>query len=135
MEPEKIKLVQDSFAQVRPIADDAAALFYKRLFEIDPELKALFSGDMKEQGQKLMKMLGMATNQLNDLDNLLPIVQSLGKRHVDYGVKEEDYDKVGAALLWTLEQGLGDGFTPQCRKAWTETYNLLATTMIDAARH
>ncbi len=135
MEPEKIKLVQDSFAQVRPIADDAAALFYKRLFEIDPELKALFSGDMKEQGQKLMKMLGMATNQLNDLDNLLPIVQSLGKRHVDYGVKEEDYDKVGAALLWTLEQGLGDGFTPQCREAWTETYNLLATTMIDAARH
>ena len=134
MDPEKIELVQNSFAKVKPISDQAAAMFYDRLFELDPNLKPLFKGDMKEQGEKLMKMLGMATNSLNDLDNLLPIVQSLGRRHVDYGVKEAHYDTVGAALLWTLEQGLGDAFTPRCRQAWEETYTTLATTMIDAAR-
>lgn len=134
MNDTQISLVQDSFAKVVPIADNAAALFYHRLFELDPELRPLFRGNMEEQGKKLMKMIGMAVNSLGRLEEIVPAVQSLGERHVDYGVKDQDYDTVGRALLWTLEQGLGKAFTPECQVAWTETYTLLANTMKDAAR-
>lgn len=133
MTAEKIALVQDSFAKVEPIADQAAALFYQKLFELDPALKPLFTSDMTEQGEKLMKMIGVAVRGLTRLESIVPAVQQLGERHVGYGVKEADYDTVGAALLWTLEQGLGDAFTPECKEAWTDTYVLLATTMKDAA--
>lgn len=133
MTPQQIELVQSSFAKVAPAADDVAVIFYNRLFELDPDLRPLFKGDMQEQGAKLMKMIGMAVNSLNDLGSIVPAVQNLGKRHVDYGVKDADYDTVGAALLWTLEQGLGDDFTPECKEAWTLTYTTLADTMKAAA--
>ena len=133
MEQSKIDAVQGSFAKVEPIADTAAELFYGKLFELDPALKPLFKGDMKEQGAKLMRMIGIAMRGLTDLEAIVPAVQNLGARHVDYGVKDKDYDTVGAALLWTLGQGLGDDFTPEVEAAWTEVYTLLATTMKDAA--
>jgi hemoglobin-like flavoprotein len=133
MTPEQIKLVQESFNKVVPISEKAAELFYGKLFELDPEIKPLFKGDMKEQGRKLMSIIGTAVNSLNDLPAIVPAVQDLGKRHVDYGVTDEHYDTVGAALLWTLEQGLGDAFTPETRVAWTEVYGVLASTMKDAA--
>ena len=111
----------------------AAELFYGRLFELDPELRPLFKGDMAKQGDKLMTTLAIAVRGLTNLDSIVPVVQQLGARHVGYGVKEKDYDTVGAALLWTLGQGLGDDFTPDVEAAWAEVYGLLATTMKDAA--
>ncbi|MBZ2170047.1 globin family protein [Marinobacter sp. F4216] len=134
MNAQQITLVQESFAKVAPIADQAAAMFYSKLFEMDPQLKPLFKGDMTEQGQKLMKMIGVAVNSLGRLDDIVPAVQQLGVRHVGYGVKDADYDTVGGALLWTLEQGLGDDFTPECKEAWTQTYTVLASTMKDSAK-
>ena len=128
-----IALVQDSFADVTVIADDAAALFYRRLFEIDPALKAMFKGDMAEQRRKLMQMLSVAVKGLNHIDRLIPVVEDLGRRHVHYGVEEHHYDTVGNALLWTLEKGLGDRFTPEVREAWATVYGLLASTMARAA--
>ncbi|SDX43337.1 globin family protein [Marinobacter mobilis] len=133
MNEQQIALVQQSFAKVAPIADQAAAMFYQKLFELDPSLKPLFKGSMEEQGKKLMKMIGLAVNSLGRLDDLVPAVQSLGERHNNYGVKDGDYDTVGNALIWTLEQGLGDDFTPDCKDAWVKTYTLLAGTMKDAA--
>lgn len=133
MTPDQIELVRTSFSAVEPIADDAAALFYGRLFEIAPETEALFSGDMAEQGKKLMTTLGVVVKKLDDLDDLLPTVNKLAERHVGYGVTAGHYDAVGAALLWTLGQGLGDAFTPDTEAAWTTAYTLLAGAMIAAA--
>jgi hemoglobin-like flavoprotein len=127
-------LVQESFARIAPIADDAAALFYRRLFEIDPSLRQMFRGDMTEQRKKLMQMLTAAVKGLDRLDQLVPVVQELGRRHAAYGVADAHYDTVGSALLWTLETGLGALFTPETREAWATVYGLLATTMRDAAR-
>lgn len=127
-------LVQDSFLDIATIADDAAVLFYQRLFELDPSLRPLFRGDMAEQRKKLMQMLTAAVKGLDRLEQLVPVVQDLGRRHARYGVREQHYETVGAALLWTLEAGLGRGFTPEVRGAWTAVYTLLATTMMDAAR-
>ena len=127
-------LVQDSFATIAPIADDAAALFYRRLFEIDPSLEPMFRGDMKEQRKKLMQMLTAAVKGLDRLEQLVPVVQDLGRRHAYYGVADAHYDTVGEALLWTLEKGLGAAFTPETREAWATVYGLLATVMKEAAR-
>ena len=127
-------LVQESFAVIAPIADDAAVLFYRRLFEIDPSLQGMFRGDMAEQRKKLMQMLTAAVKGLDRLDQLVPVVQELGRRHAAYGVLDAHYDTVGGALLWTLEMGLGAGFTPETREAWATVYGLLATTMKEAAR-
>ena len=129
----QIELVQETFAEVVPIADQAAALFYGRLFEIAPEVQPLFTGDMAEQGRKLMTTLGVVTRGLDDLGELLPVAGKLAERHVGYGVRPEHYEPVGAALLWTLGQGLGDAFTPEVEVAWTITYTALAAAMIDAA--
>jgi hemoglobin-like flavoprotein len=126
-------LVQQSFATVLPIADAAAGLFYARLFTLDPSLRAMFPGNMQEQGRKLMQMLKVAVAGLDHLDRLVPAVQALGQRHGAYGVLPEHYETVGEALIWTLEQGLGPEFTPETRAAWTEVYLLLATTMQTAA--
>ena len=126
-------LVQGSWAKVAPISEDAAKLFYAKLFELDPEVKPLFKTDLKSQGEKLMKMLGMAVNGLNNLDRLVPIVQDLGKRHKNYGVLPKHYDTVAAALLDTLEKGLGDDFTPETKQAWVAVYTVLSTTMVTAA--
>lgn len=130
---EQKKLVQETWQMVVPIAETAAELFYERLFQIDPELKMLFKHtDMKEQKLKLLQMLGMAVKGLDNLDQLIPAVENLGRRHVGYGVKDSHYDTVGDALLWTLEKGLGEDFTPEVLDAWTQTYITLATVMKSA---
>lgn len=133
METKTIELVQGTFGKVAPIADQAAEIFYGKLFEKDPSLKPMFKGDMKDQGKKLMSMIGTAVTGLNNLEAIVPAVQNLGKGHVTYGVQNKDYDTVGAALLETLDVGLGEEFTPEVKEAWTEVYTVLATTMKDAA--
>ena len=133
MSPDQVALVKDSFSKVAPIAEVAAELFYDRLFTLDPSLRPLFSGDMKEQGRKLMQTIAVVVGSLDRLETIVPAVQALGRRHVNYGVQEQHYDTVAAALLWTLEQGLGEAFTPQVCDAWTTAYVLLATTMKQAA--
>lgn len=116
-----------------PISDAAADLFYGKLFELNPGLKPLFKGDMKEQGYRLMMMINTAVASLDNLDNIVPAVQKLGKRHVDYGVIEEDYDTVGIALIWTLSKGLGEAFTDEVEDAWRTVLTLLSTIMKEAA--
>jgi hemoglobin-like flavoprotein len=133
MTPEDIAVVQESFQKVASIADEAAEIFYRHLFSLDPQLKRLFPADMQTQGRKLMQMIGLAVYGLNSPEVLIPTVQALGRRHVAYGVEAKDYETVGKALILTLEQGLGTDFTPQVREAWLATYQLLAQTMKQAA--
>ena len=133
MTPEQVGLIKESWAQVLPISDKAAELFYGKLFELDPDIKPLFKGDMEEQGKKLMKMINTAVNGLDRLDEIVPAVQQLGARHIAYGVKDEHYDTVGSALLWTLGAGLGDAFTEDTKEAWATVYGVLADTMKAAA--
>ena len=133
MTRQELDLVQSSWAQVRPISAQAAELFYRRLFDIEPQMKDLFKGDMRVQGQRLMDMIDIAVNDLDRWDQLVPALEALGRRHVGYGVKDTDYDAVAAALLWTLEQGLGPAFTEEVRLAWINTYTRLADTMKRAA--
>lgn len=134
MTPEQIALVQTSFERVAPNAEAVAALFYDRLFVLDPEARRLFKGDMREQGRKLMAMLALVVRGLTRLDQLVPAVEGLGRRHATYGVQDSQYATVGSALLWTLEQGLGPDFTPETREAWATAYGVLATTMQEATR-
>ncbi|MEO7727225.1 MAG: globin family protein [Burkholderiales bacterium] len=133
MTPQQIGLVQATWQQVLPIRETAAELFYSRLFAQDPALKSLFKGDLKEQGKKLMSMIGTAVISLNELNTIVPAVQALGRRHAGYGVRPHDYSTVGAALLWTLEQELGTACTAEVKQAWTDVYGVLATTMRQAA--
>ena len=131
---EQKELVRSTWAMVAPISEDAARLFYNRLFEVDPSTMALFNHtNMAEQGKKLMQMIQVVVASLDNLERVRTAVEHLGRRHVEYGVKEEHYDSVGTALLWTLEQGLGEQFTAEAKEAWSETYGLLATIMKDAA--
>jgi hemoglobin-like flavoprotein len=132
MTPETIALVQGSFRQVVPIAGTAADLFYDRLFETAPELRPLFPSDLAEQKRKLVQMLAIAVSGLADLDMIEPALRDLGRRHRGYGVTPAHYDAVGAALLWTLAQGLGEAFTPEVEAAWGETYALLSGLMVGA---
>ena len=131
--PRQVELVQTTWEKCVPIADQAAALFYGKLFELDPALKPMFKTDIKEQGRKLMQMITAAVRGLSDLNRLVPVVQDLGRRHVGYGVKDQHYDTVGTALLWTLDKGLGEAFTAEVKEAWTAVYTVLATTMKNAA--
>lgn len=133
MTPPQTQLIRQSFALVAPIADTAAALFYKRLFELDPALRPMFPPSLEAQGKKLMQMIGAAVGQLDKPQVLIPVLQNLGRRHVGYGVEDRHYDTVGTALLWTLEQGLGAAFTSDVRSAWTNLYGVIATTMKNAA--
>ncbi|MFZ0608477.1 MAG: globin family protein [Xanthobacteraceae bacterium] len=133
MTPDQIKAVQQSFAKVAPISEQAAALFYGRLFEIAPAVKPLFRGDMKEQGRKLMATLAVVVGGLSNLETILPAASALAKRHVGYGVSAAHYAPVGEALLWTLERGLGSDWTPQLAAAWSTAYGILSTYMIDEA--
>lgn len=134
MSPEQIGLVRSTWEQVVPIADAAARLFYQRLFEAEPELRHLFAGtDMEQQRRKLMQVLSVAVGALDRLEALRPALEELGRRHVGYGVQDRHYDLVGGALLWTLEQGLGDGYTASVRDAWTAAYSTLASIMRAAA--
>ena len=132
MNLQQIQLVQESFEHVKPITDIAADIFYGRLFELDPALRPYFKGDMAEQKAKLMTTLAFAVAALKQPERLLPAVRQLGRRHAGYGVQIEHYQTVGAALLWTLGQGLGDEFTPAVEEAWTAAYTLLAATMQEA---
>lgn len=134
METSQIALVQGTFKQVLPIKDVAADLFYKRLFEIEPSARALFTGDIKEQGVKLMAALAVVVAGLTAIEVIVPTVQDLAVRHVGYGVEDEYYDKVGEALIWTLEQGLGDAFADEARDAWLAAYTTLAGVMVEAAQ-
>lgn len=133
MTPEQVNLVQQSFAKVAPISETAAVLFYDRLFEIAPTVRAMFPADMTEQRKKLMAMLAAVVNGLANLDSILPAASALAKRHVAYGAKPEHYPVVGSALLWTLEKGLGDAWTPEVADAWTAAYGTLSGYMISEA--
>jgi nitric oxide dioxygenase len=133
MNPTQIKLVQESFAKVVPISEQAAVLFYDRLFEIAPAVKAMFPADMTEQRKKLMMMLAAVVNGLGNLESILPAASALARRHVGYGAKAEHYPVVGAALLWTLEKGLADGWTPEVANAWKAAYGTLSGFMISEA--
>jgi hemoglobin-like flavoprotein len=133
MTPEQIELVQQSFRSVLPIRDAAAAIFYRRLFELDPALRRMFPADLSTQGSKLMTSLGFVVQGLANPERIVPAVQGLARRHVGYGVQESHYATVGQALLGTLAEGLGDAFTPQLRDAWAAAYALLSGVMIAAA--
>jgi nitric oxide dioxygenase len=133
MTPEQIKLVQDSFAKVVPIADQAAVIFYDRLFEVAPSVRAMFPADMTEQRRKLMATLGVVVNGLSNLESILPAASALATRHVAYGARPEHYPVVGSALLWTLEQGLGKDWTPEVAAAWKAAYGTLSTFMVSEA--
>jgi nitric oxide dioxygenase len=131
--PQQAQLVKQSFAKIAPIAEQAADLFYGRLFDIAPQLRPLFKGDIKAQGRKLMSTIALAVGSLQNLPELVPIVQDLGRRHTGYGVKDEHYDIVAEVLLWTLDKGLGAEFTPDVKEAWISVYTTLAETMKNAA--
>lgn len=129
----QINLVRTSFEKIERVSEEAAVLFYAKLFELDPSLRPLFKTGIREQGQKLMEMLELAVKGLDQLDELIPAVRELGARHADYGVKDDHYETVKTALLWTFEKALDTDFTAEMRAAWAEVYNLLAETMKDAA--
>jgi hemoglobin-like flavoprotein len=133
MTPDQVQLVQQSFSKVVPIADQAAVLFYDRLFETAPQVKAMFPVDLSEQRKKLMATLAVVVNGLGNLESILPAASALARRHVAYGAKAEHYPVVGAALLWTLEKGLGEGWTPKVADAWTSAYGTLSGFMIAEA--
>ena len=133
MTPDQIKLVQESFAKVAPISEQAAVLFYDRLFEVAPSVRALFPDDMTHQRKKLMATLAVVVGGLSNLEQILPAASALATRHVSYGAKPEHYPVVGGALLWTLEKGLGDAWTPDVAQAWIAAYGTLSGFMISEA--
>jgi hemoglobin-like flavoprotein len=133
MTPQQVALVRQSFAKVVPIGGQASTLFYDRLFTIDPSTRPLFRGDMKSQGAKLMAAIGAVVKSLDRIEVMLDEIRALARRHDRYGVRDEHYASVGAALLWTLEQGLGSDFTPEVREAWATAYGVLSSIMIEAA--
>ena len=133
MTPQQIALVRSSFAELSPIADSAAKLFYSRLFELDPSLRPLFRNSLDAQGSKLMNMIAGAVCLLDQPEKLMPVVRNLGRRHTGYGVEGRHYETVGSALLWTLEKGLGAAFTPEVENAWIAVYGVLADNMKMAA--
>ena len=133
MTPDQVAIVQQSFAKVAPIADQAALMFYDRLFEIAPAVKSLFPSDMAEQRRKLMATLVIVVNGLSNLETILPAASALATRHVAYGARPEHYPVVGSALLWTLEKGLGEDWTKEVADAWTAAYALLSVFMINQA--
>jgi hemoglobin-like flavoprotein len=133
MNSTQVKLVQESFSKVVPISEAAAVIFYDRLFEVAPSVKAMFPDDMTQQRKKLMMMLAAVVNGLGNLQSILPAASALAKRHVNYGAKPEHYPVVGGALLWTLEKGLGEAWTSDVADAWTTAYGTLSGYMISEA--
>ncbi len=135
MTPEQKQIVRQTWALVVPIADNAADLFYDRLFMLDPDLRTLFQGvDLASQKKKLLQALAMTVASLENLDSLAPQLSELGRRHAGYGVVDTHYETVGGALLWTLEQGLQDAWTPKAQEAWTSAYGIVSETMLIGAR-
>jgi hemoglobin-like flavoprotein len=133
MTSQQIALVQTSFQSVQPILDAAAGLFYDRLFDLDPTLRPLFRTPHEQQSRMLAQALTIVVKSLDRPEAIKPAVEALGRRHTGYGVRDEHYATVGAALLWTLEQGLGPAFTPAVRDAWSAAYGWIASTMQQAA--
>ena len=133
MNPAQIKLVQESFAKVAPISEQAAVIFYDRLFELAPQVRAMFPNDMTEQRKKLMATLAVVVNGFTNLEAVLPAASALAKRHVAYGARPAHYPVVGGALLWMLEKGLGEAWTPDVAAAWTAAYGVLSSYMISEA--
>lgn len=133
MTPDQVSLVQDSFAKVAPISEQAAVIFYDRLFEVAPAVRLMFPADMTLQRKKLMATLAVVVNGLGDLQSILPAASALAIRHVSYGAKAEHYPVVGAVLLWTLEKGLGEAWTPDVAAAWSAAYGTLSGFMISKA--
>jgi hemoglobin-like flavoprotein len=134
MSPEHKQLLKTTWAKVAPISDVAASLFYERLFVLDPSLQRMFANtEMKEQRRKLMQAIAAVINGVDNLDSLVPALQNLGRNHGRYGVMDRHYETVGAALLWTLEQGLKEAWTPAAKSAWTAAYTTVATVMRNAA--
>jgi hemoglobin-like flavoprotein len=133
MTPEQISLVQRSWSQVLPLADEAAALFYGRLFLLDATLRPLFKSDLEHQGRKLTQTITTVVRSLDRLERVAPAIAALGRRHTGYGVLDRHYDTVGEALLWTLEQGLGAAWSAELAAAWTAAYGTLAGVMRAAA--
>lgn len=134
MDDEQKRLVKESWRKVVPIADQAARLFYDRLFYCDPTTQPLFqAANLDEQRQKLIQALVTVVHGLDNLEAIVPVVSDLGRRHARYGVTDGHYESVGAALLWTLEQGLGSAWTPEIKAAWSSAYSLLASVMRKAA--
>src|SRR5678816_4513164 len=129
MTPRQIALVNESWNSVQSLSDAAAQLFYARLFALDPSLRPMFRGELREQGRKLIAMISVAVNGLSRIETLVPVIEALGRRHAGYGVTDEHYVTVAEALLWTLQQALGERFTDEVREAWTAAYGLLAETM------
>ncbi len=132
--PEQIALVRESFTAIAAGREEVAALFYTRLFQIAPEVRALFHDDLRAQGAKLMAALAVVIRHLDRIELIIDDVRDLGRRHVGYGVREQHYGPVGVALIWSLEQVLGPAFTPATRAAWAAAYALLSGIMIEAAR-
>jgi hemoglobin-like flavoprotein len=133
MTPRQQTLIQDSWSRVVPIADVAATAFYDRLFELDPDLRALFAHtDMARQKQLLVQTLAVVVKSIDRLEQVVPAVQALGRRHAGYGVEPADFATVGQALLDTLAFGLGEAFDDEVRAAWTAAYTTLAEVMIGA---
>ncbi|HET7669257.1 MAG TPA: globin family protein [Burkholderiales bacterium] len=135
MTPEQVDLVQRSWRSVLPVGDTAAELFYGKLFSLDPSIQKLFRDDMREQGRNLTAMISVAVGSLSRPERIMLAVQQLGRRHAAYGVEPRHYELVGVALLWMLEQVLGEAFTPAVRQAWSDVYTLLANTMQDACAY
>jgi hemoglobin-like flavoprotein len=133
MTPQQISLVQNTFAKVAPISEQAAGMFYGRLFEVAPQVRSMFPNDMTEQRKKLMATLAVVVNGLSNLETVLPAASALAKKHVGYGVQASHYGVVGSALLWTLEQGLGADWTTEVSDAWTAAYTTLSGYMISEA--
>lgn len=133
MNKQEIQILQRSFSLIEPLAETAASLFYARLFELDPTLRSMFKADIKEQGEKLMATLKLVVVGLDNPEKIISVVQSLGRRHIEYGVQSQHYVTVGEALLWTLEKGLGDAYTPEIENAWKTAFTLLSGLMLKAA--
>jgi len=133
MDHNQIELVQKTFEQrVRPIAQEAGEMMYTKLFEMEPSLRPLFKGDIKQQGEMLFTAIGLAVQNLNDPTKVTQAIKDLGKRHAGYGVQSGYFNIFGAALLWSLEQVIGPDFTPDVKVAWSEAYALLANAMREA---
>lgn len=128
------RLVQESFALVEPIAEQVAEQFFKKLFELDPALRPLFTSDIAEQGRKLMATMALAVKGLDDPSKIIPALEVLGKRHLNFGVLDGHFDTFAEALLSTLENCLGDGFTPEVQDAWIAVYDFLASVMKNAMK-
>jgi hemoglobin-like flavoprotein len=130
----QVKLIQTSFQQVLPIADTAGMLLYQRIFTLAPETRALFDDDIAPQAKRLMAAVKVVVDGLENLERVAPMLVKLGARHVRYGVRAEHFEVAGGALLWTLEQGLGEAFTPEVRDAWAAAWDVIADAMLSGMR-